>query len=117
MIDDYWNWVTPTAEKRSNLPFIRRVLLAINENRRVRAIKERHAREAASEFHRELLLFLDDCKFHGLDWDNPEQRLPIAMAWAEKQGHDVSGEINSITHPEEDDDDDGMERDHEEMCR
>ena len=112
-----YDWVESPQEKRSNLPFIQRVLLAIHENRRVRAIKERHAREAASEFHRELLLFLDDCKFHGLDWDNPEHQRPIAMAWAEKQGYDVSGEINSITHPEEFDDDDGMTAAHEEMCR
>jgi hypothetical protein len=103
-----------TPESRSNLPFILRVFLAIKENRRVRAIKERHLREEMSEFHRELLLFLDDCKFQGLDWDNPEHRLPIAMAWAEKQGHNVSGELNTITHPEEVDDD-GMAEDHRKL--
>jgi hypothetical protein len=116
-MSDYWSWLNSASEKRSNLPFIRRVLLAINENCRVRAIKERHKRDEMSEFHRELLLFLDDCQFHGLSWDNPEHRLPIALAWAEKQGHDVSGELNSISHPDDYDDDDGMTADHAEMCR
>jgi hypothetical protein len=72
-----------------NKSIIRRARMAITENSRVRAIQNRHAREKAEEYHRELLLFLDDCKTHGLDWENPEQRPVIVRAWLAKLGYQV----------------------------
>lgn len=87
-----------------NVSFIRRARLAIMENARVRAIKDKHTRQEAEEYHRELLLFLDDCKTHGLDWENPEQRSIIARAWLEKLGYSVDDSDPG--------DDEGMTEDH-----
>lgn len=77
------------SDSRANLKFIQRALLAITETRRVGAIQDARARQEAAEYHRELLLFLDDCKLHGLDWEEPQCRPIITRAWLEKIGYQV----------------------------
>jgi hypothetical protein len=105
-----WEWFHSTAEKRSNLPCIQRALEAIRENSRVRAIKNAHARRDAEEYHRELLLFIDDCKLQGLDWEQPEHRPIITRAWLDKLGYPVNDDTVVIER-----DDFEMVRDHSDM--
>ena len=67
--------------------FLQNVMLTLMEKRRVRAARKRHARDKIIERVTEIELFLDDCKTHGFDWENPTHRLPISLAWAQRMGH------------------------------
>lgn len=66
--------------------FLQNVMLTLMEKRRVRAARKRHARDKIRERETEAELFLDECKAHGYDFDNPAHRLPISLAWAQRQG-------------------------------
>lgn len=66
--------------------FLQNVMLTLMEKRRVRAVRKRIARDKIRERSVEIELFLDECRTHGFDWDNPSHRLPISLAWAQRQG-------------------------------
>jgi len=74
-------------------------------NQRRRAVERRHEKIEREKDNAEFELFLDTCKAEGLDGSNPLHVAIMLRAWMLKKGEELP------------DDDDGMERDHRELCR
>jgi len=66
---------------------LQKVMSMLMEKRRVRAARKRHARDTHQRLETKMELFLDECKEHGFDWDNPSHRLPISLAFAQRVGY------------------------------
>ena len=66
--------------------FLQNVMLTLMEKRRVSAVRKKILIDKIKTRQTEAELFLDECKAHGFDFDNPAHRLPISLAWAQRQG-------------------------------